>query len=335
MRPTRKERKRESGSALIAVLCLIFTAGLLVTAVVSMSQYNTFTLGTRLALQRSFYTAEGAANRIQWLIAADRNLHPLQILGEVDYSEYDYDRYLADGVVHTLDYYGETVEFVITDTQSGFDFSAQNANSTLQRLRQAEIDDTEYTELLDILGNRINDYNDSGDELSIDGMEVDDYDAEGKAPLPRNEAMKFREELFYITGFTDLFPPDRDGRLSAIRLISPENTGSLSGAPNLFSADRRLLKAFTQLEDENIEALLDALETYRRERTSFTDLLNDPLLLGNLANLSRNESGNYTVTIRPPQGSGRPGQRLTFSFPAFSIFGPQNNTVEYFEWIFY
>ena len=72
MRPTRKERKRESGSALIAVLCLIFTAGLLVTAVVSMSQYNTFTLGTRLALQRSFYTAEGAANRIQWLIAADR-----------------------------------------------------------------------------------------------------------------------------------------------------------------------------------------------------------------------------------------------------------------------
>ena len=71
----RNERSSESGSALVAVLCLVFMAGLLAGAVLAMSKYGSFTMAAHLALQKSMYVNEGAAARIQYLIAADRSLY--------------------------------------------------------------------------------------------------------------------------------------------------------------------------------------------------------------------------------------------------------------------
>ena len=83
---------KESGSALVAVLCLIFTAGILTTATLSISKSGSFDVSSHLDMQRSVYIAEGAANRVQWLIAADRYSYPGEVLGYTDYSEYDFDR---------------------------------------------------------------------------------------------------------------------------------------------------------------------------------------------------------------------------------------------------
>ena len=80
--------KQESGSALIAAVFFILSATLLTMAVLAMSKFNTFTIRPHTDLQRSFYINEGAANRIQWLIAADRGLHPVANPGEEDYSEF-------------------------------------------------------------------------------------------------------------------------------------------------------------------------------------------------------------------------------------------------------
>ena len=120
------KQSSQSGAALGAAVCFIFSATLLTMSVLALSKYNSFTVRPHIELQKSFYLCEGAANRIQWLIAADRQEHPGTNLNQFDYSEYDYDRYLADGVKHVMDYHGTNVEFSITDARSGFDFSSNH-----------------------------------------------------------------------------------------------------------------------------------------------------------------------------------------------------------------
>ncbi|MBQ9772902.1 MAG: hypothetical protein IJW23_13860 [Lentisphaeria bacterium] len=324
--------KQESGSALIAAIFFILAATLLTMAVLAMSKFNTFTIRPHTDLQRSFYTNEGVANRIQWLIAADRGLHPVANPGEEDYSEYDYDRYLADGVIHTLNYYGTEIEFTISDARSGFDFTPRGWSSTLNRIKRRWNTDTDLAEKLDLLRDLISDYTDSNDNINGDGKEVSDYESENRAPLPRNSAMQFREELFYIDGFTDMFPIDNHGRLSSIRLIPPGNMANLSGNPSIFTADRYLLMVYCDLEEEDADAVLEAIKIYRTERTKLSDLLGADLL-PKIRRLSWRESGYYTVDIKPKNGTV--GKRLTFSFPGFGREGPQNETVRYLQWIFY
>ena len=191
----RNERSSESGSALVAVLCLVFMAGLLAGAVLAMSKYGSFTMAAHLALQKSMYVNEGAAARIQYLIAADRSLYANVQLGETEYADYDTDRFFADGVIHVMDYYGTPVEFTITDARSGFDLSAAQYNSTLTNVAGSDQLDTELYDTTERLKARIADYVDADDTVTTDGFEEADYDAFGMSPLPRNAAMQFREEV--------------------------------------------------------------------------------------------------------------------------------------------
>ncbi len=326
-------KQQEQGSALIAVLCLIFMAGVLTGAVLSMAKYSAFTVASHVALQKSMYINEGAANRIQFLIAADRSVYTTALLLDFDYAEYDTDRFLADGVVHTLDYYGTAVEFVITDARSGYDLGGSAYRATLRQLSQSDITDTALSDEMTALGAKIGDYIDEGDELATDGFEAGDYEALNMEPLPRNAAFQFREELWYIPGIADRFPPDKNGRLSKLRLVAPQGMDELSGSPSLFTADKFILMAYCNIEEENAETVLEALETRRKERTIFSDLV-DPLVLESLRRgVSSDESGNYTVSVGAPAGGGRPSRRLTFTYPGFNSGGPLNNTVQYYEWM--
>lgn len=327
--------KRQSGSALGAAVIFILSATMLTMAVLAMSKYNTFTIRPHVELQKSFYINEGAANRIQWLIAADRGLHSTTNPGREDYSEYDYDRYIADGVIHTIDYYGTEIEFTITDARSGFDFSPRSISSTLNRIKRTWNTDTDLIEKVDILKDLITDYTDSNDNVTGDGKETADYESEEKLPLPRNATIKFREEFFYIDGFTDLFPADKHGRLTSIRLIPPGNMANLSGNPSIFTADKFLLQTCCDLEEEEAETVLEAIKLFQTERVNLEDQLGVELLPKIRRGLSWQESGFYTVNIRPKTGSGRISKRLTFSFNGFDVRGPSEDTVRYLQWIFY
>ena len=354
----RNERSSESGSALVAVLCLVFMAGLLAGAVLAMSKYGSFTMAAHLALQKSMYVNEGAAARIQYLIAADRSLYANVQLGETEYADYDTDRFFADGVIHVMDYYGTPVEFTITDARSGFDLSAAQYNSTLTNVAGSDQLDTELYDTTERLKARIADYVDADDTVTTDGFEEADYDAFGMSPLPRNAAMQFREELAWIPGVTEMFPADGSGRLSALRLIPPDGMTIPNGSPSIFTADRLLLQTYCQgLEDEEIEQVLAALEVYRRERILLSDQL-DALLTPRLNGLSWEESAVYTVTVGPRMTQlpetiaaadagesavsavGLPAQRspstrLTFTYPGFDSGGPSDNKVQYLEWMFH
>ena len=91
-------------SALVSVLCLIFTAGILTAAVLSLSKSGTFTVAAHVELQRSMLIAEGVANRVQWLLAADRNLNPDDKPGSVDYTTFEYDRFMVFFLIHACGY---------------------------------------------------------------------------------------------------------------------------------------------------------------------------------------------------------------------------------------
>ena len=326
----------ESGAALISVLCLIFTAGMLTAAALALSKTGSFNIAAHVKMQRSMLVAEGVANRVEWLIAADRNLYSeSEQLGEAVYDDYEYDRYMADRVPHTIDYYGEEVQFTISDARSGADLSSSAYAATLNSLAANRSDDEDWTNALTTLRNQIADYIDSNSDVSgDDGMEEPNYDELNMRPLPRNGAMQFREELLYLPGFRDLFTTDRQGRLSDIRLIPPADTVSLSGTPSLLTATDDMLKSYCGLEDGEVTEVREAIDGWLKERTPLSETL-DAELLAKLSPLSRQESGNYTVTIEAPSTQLRPFRRLTFSFAAFPVSGPEEEKVRYLEWMFH
>jgi len=329
-------RSGESGAALISVLCLIFTAGVLTGAALAISKSGSFNVASHVRLQRSMLVAEGVSNRVQWLIAADRNLYSeSEQLGGTVYDDYEEDRYIADRVPHVIDYYGEEVQFTISDAVDGVDLSSSAYSGTLNSLAANRSDETEWTDALTVLREQLADYIDSnGDTTGDDGMEEQNYEELDMKPLPRNGAMQFREELLYLPGFRDLFTTDRQGRLSAVRLIPPSDTVTLSGSPSLLGASDDMLKSYCNLEDGEVTEVRSAIDAWIKERTPLDESL-DAELLGKLNGLSRQESGVYTVTVESPKEHSRPFRRLTFSFQAFPVSGPEGDIVRYLEYMFH
>lgn len=321
-------------AALISVLCLLFTAGILLSATLALSQSGTFSVAAHVELQRSMLVAEGVANRIQYLLAADRNLNPDDRPGEVEYTDFEYDRLMADGVMHTIDYYGEKVSFTITDAVSGYDMGESNYEKVLSSIAAQDDITDEESDLIDQVSHRIGDYLDSDDDIREYGKEAADYEDLEEKPLPRNGAMQFREEFLYIEGFTELFPLDGDGRLGNIRLIPPVDTSSLDGTPSLFSVDRETLKLLCDLSEDELDNVMDSLDRWKNEQELLSDTLDEELLNKVKEKFSTAESGAYTVSVFSPVDKPRPFRKLIFSYAGFEVSGPEDQTVRYLEWNF-
>ena len=173
----RIRRKGESGIALISVLLLVATGSLLAMMVMSISKTTSFTVLPFVQLQHSYYVMEGMAQRIQFLISADRELYGTpQQLNVDNYSEYDTDRYLPDAVPHFMDYYGTPVVFTIQDAAGPVNMGGTDFQQALQQWANFVDAETEFTDLLDDLNNRITDYIDT-DDSPADSMslEEDEY----------------------------------------------------------------------------------------------------------------------------------------------------------------
>lgn len=327
-------RKNEKASALVAALGLIFMGGMLTASVLALSRIGTFNVSAHLDRQRSMYVMEGAANRIQWLLAADRYLYDDVTLGELDYSEYDHDRYVADGRPHVIDYYGNEVVFVITDTSSGFPLSKAHYARTLSRLTTGFEEDTAWTDSLTEYRDKLDDYTDSDTDVRTDGMEEGEYEELNLYNLPRNAALQFREELLWIPDTRKLFPVDRNGRLSRIMLIPPENTVTLPEKPSLLTADALLLRTYCNLDEDEANEVLDCLRRVKYEGELLSDIL-DPLISARLSGLAVKESGFYTVEMRLSEETKKPSAKLIFSFEGFGVGGPSDEIVRYLDWMMF
>ncbi len=342
-------RRGESGIALISVLLLIATGSLLALMVMSISKTTSFTVMPFVQLQRSYYVLEGMAQRIQFLISADRELYgnPQQ-LNVDNYSEYDTDRYLPDAVPHYMDYYGTPVVFTIKDAAGPVNLRGTEFQQALQQFRNYVDEENDFTDLLEELNYIITDYVDTDNSpTDTDSWEEDEYYDAGMAPLPRNGAITDRNEFAYIPGMTELFPIDQDGRLSYIRLIPPADAGvTIDGNPDIFGVTDDWLVLACDLEEDELEDLHEAIaEFHSIDRVPLSEnLTSDSNVMTKLNNYVRwNSSGVYTVIIRPAVTDEYgeelekkiPGRRLVFTYTPTPVTGATNGYVQFYEWMFF
>ena len=341
-------RRGESGIALISVLLLIATGSLLAMMVMSISKTTSFTVMPFIQLQRSYYVLEGMAQRVQFLISADRELYgnPQQ-LNIDNYSEYDHDRYLPDAVPHFMDYYGTPIVFTIKDAAGPVSLQGTNFQQALQQFQNFVDGENDFTDLLEDLNYIITDYIDT-DESPVDtnSWEAEEYDEAGMTPLPRNGAIVDRNEFAYIPGLTSLFPIDQDGRLSYIRLIPPANAGvTIDGNPDIFGVTDDWLVYACDLEEDELEDLHQAIADFHSvDRIPISETLENETVLTKLNNYVRwDSSGVYTVIIRPAVTDEYgeelekkvPGRRLVFTYTPSPVTGATNGYVQFYEWMFF
>ncbi len=297
----RGERRYERGVALITVLALIASIGVLVASSVAMSQYSTAETDTFLSLQRSALEAESAANRILWMLLADRAKHADRKLGGKSNTEEE--RFLADGTEHFVETGGRTVSVRIFDAVAGLDLSGSNPAYRLEKHRGTR------DEIREQLAARLRDYVDSDDLAGADGMEKQHYRGAGIPVLPRNRPLQFREEYLWLPGAekSHLYP--EDGVLDAIRLIPPEGMRALSGRPNLYATPVAVIAEQCALTEEEQKHLAEALKLWRNARVPLAETL-PPAFSGKLEmNFSTRESGAYTIQVDTASPEN-PGRRL-------------------------
>ena len=124
------------------------------------------------SLTRSSYIAEGAANRLYWLILNDRKKYPQRNIDISDDAlQEDEERYLADGTPHLFeDYYGEKVKYEIRDAVGGMDVSGSMPQRDLIAFMGDLEKDSAERERLEMIGNRLQDYVDSDDLVKLHGI---------------------------------------------------------------------------------------------------------------------------------------------------------------------
>lgn len=326
--------KNQDGVALVAVLALLSSVSLLVMSMVVYSQLSTYGIRNDTDALRSRYVAEGALNRIIFLLAADNNEYRTTSLENFDYSEYEEERFIPDGRLRELDYYGTVVKYRIENGAGGISITGSNINTALNNLtRIRQTNEEDLSEAATIFRTRFNDYVDSNDMVGEDGMEVEEYEElEENTPLPRNKALQFREELYYIPDGIKFFPLDRNGRMT---LINPLTAGNSRSKPDLFQANYALLTNYANLSHEDALETLKTIKAYKQEPTILSEEF-DPLLLQTLKNyFSITNSGCYRVTIENAAGGSAGSVRMDATFNNPGMSGSEGKTLTFLDWLIY
>ena len=315
-------RKREHGVALVTVMALIASIGVLVASAVAISQYSAAETDTFASLQRSALEAESAANRTLCLLLSDLAKNADRRLGTETVGTAE--RFLADGTEHTIAVNGQIVSVQIFDAIAGLDLSGRNP------ARQFSIPELAKDESREELIARLEDYADSDDLTKPGGMESQHYRNAGIPVLPRNRPLQFREELLWMPGAGKLYPPSENGVLEAIRLVPPEKLRALTGRPNLYATPTFVIAERCMLTAEELEQLRNALDLWRGKRVPLSESL-PPGLAGKLEmNFSTRESGAYTIQA-DSSSPEKPGVRLRMTVRPVT----ESRNFEYYEFFFY
>ncbi len=313
---------RERGAALIAVLLLMGTIGVLVASAVAVSQYATAETDTFAALQRSALEAESAANRTLCLLLSDRLRHADRRLGRRNDDRKE--RFLADGTEHIHMQGDGRISIRIFDAVAGLDLSGRAP------IRQLSPRGTAKSEAREQVLARLEDYVDADDLVRNQSMEMPHYRAAGIPVLPRNRPLQFREEWLWIPGTAHIYPPSADGRLWTFRVIPPENMRPLAGRPNLLATPAAIIAEQCGLNEEECQQLRQALTLWREKQVPLEEHLS-PGLTGKLnMHFSTRESGVYTILVNTASPE-HPGRRL--SLTVRPVVG--DRYWEYYEFFYY
>lgn len=328
-----RRKKSERGIALVTTLGVLAVVSLLAASAVVLSQYAEKDSYTFSSLTRSSYIAEGAANRLYWLILNDRKKYPQRNIDISDDAlQEDEERYLADGTPHLFeDYYGEKVKYEIRDAVGGMDVSGSMPQRDLIAFMGDLEKDSAERERLEMIGNRLQDYVDSDDLVKLHGMEQSEYLQANLINLPRNRPFQYREEMLLIPEIQQLCQPDNSGRLTSIRLIAPQGLQPIGGRPNLYSSSISQIASRCRLTDMETAELEQAFTEWNKNKTPLKKTLPSGFLKRLEMYYGTSESGFYTVLI-DTSSEQQPGIRLAVTFR--SQFG-NSSQLEFYEYMFY
>ncbi len=328
-------KKQEQGIALISVLGLLTVVMVLVAAAVAVSQTQRFSTATITQLGDSVYLNESAMNRAIWLISHDRSLFPDRAIRPGKEQLVRRDRFQADGVPRLFDVGGTPVEVRILDMNAGLNLSGVNPVSGLAYWNQKLMMDGAGRRTLDVFRNRLMDYVDSDGLLRADGMEQADYEVLGFAPLPRNSAMQFREEVLWVPGGEEFVRPEADGLLSMVNPIPPRGLQFQVGNPHFFSASPALIQdkcGFADRELTTVGVCRDRIAS--REVGADEAFGHEPLLYERLKKqFSLTESAFYALHIHVSPESGLPGRKLIAALRIDS--SPGDNGIVFYQYLYY
>ncbi|MBE6367298.1 MAG: hypothetical protein E7052_05245 [Lentisphaerae bacterium] len=324
----------ESGVALISVLVLLSSVSLMVLSMVAYSQLAGYGIRNDANVLRSRYVAEGAMNRVIWTLAADNYVYNTGDLSNFDYDEFEEERFIPDGRLREMDYHGIKVKYRIENGAGGLsiDGNVDNALNYLTRVRS--VNEEDLNEALTIFRTRFTDYTDSNDTAGVDGMERTEYEElDADTRLPRDAALQFREELWFIPDGVKFFPPDCNGRLSWINPLGMG--GSRRNRPDLLQANYALLTNYANLSHEDAMETLRIIKSFKKTPVILSEEF-DPLLLASLRNyFSITNSGCYRVTIENAADDNAASVRMDATFNDPGIESNSDKQITFYDWLIY
>lgn len=294
----------------MAVLCILLTVGMLAASSVALSKASAEGLAICSGRAESWYAAESAASRMQWLLMREFELNPDREAGKLPAAasaQLKGERFNADGANHSLQLYGVEAGCRISDMVCGLD--AANASASLRSLfrDQGPSRDGRVQEDAETCASRIDDYCDPDDFVRKGGFERSDYEAAGLLGLPRNGPIRFREELALIPGLAALLPEPEDGVLDLFRPIAPNGLPQAAGRPSFMSAKPLLIEKLCKLNAKELDAVLQARAKWKEKGIELKESLAPDLLQKLKGSLGFTESGFYTFEVKGQSGGAAPG----------------------------
>ncbi|MCP3965529.1 MAG: hypothetical protein GY750_12605 [Lentisphaerae bacterium] len=326
--PKKPSKTEESGIALIAVLCMIITASILVASAVTLSQYAALETATFCSYGSSFYTAESAANRARWMVMLDKQQFPDRVLGTQQATAPG--RWMADSLPHHFKINGVPVEVSIEDAASGINIGGSSPSQDLRQLMQKYFMDSYGRELFTAFCNQVDLYSDPNSLVRSGGGIQQEYQQRGLFNMPRMGPMQFREEMYFIPGAAKRYPPDAMGRLRSFNVIPQGNMRRITARPNLFSAPLSMIKERCQLSGSEVGQLANALRLWRN-RIPLKNSVEGMFMSKLLAQFSDRESGFYSIVVKTSSPQS-PGTTLNCTFCPDSTRPP---LTEYYNYTFY
>ena len=281
---TRQRRcSDESGVALIMVLGVLAAAMLLIAHLMTVSEILSKEALVTVRKSELRYQAESAADITYWMYLTDRRLFNNRKLGQSATDELradkDFPPWMQDRRPHEFDD-GKVVTY-LSSGSDGFDYRFPERLKT-----NIDSDNSDYNDLVDEFAAILTDYKDSDDLRQLNGMEQPEYEALGFPTLPRNAAPQYRAEIYWIPGWSEVIPGE-------VALIPPKGVtfNSQEQKPSFYSASPNLLYSKLDVDEDEMNAILEARQLWEDEGTELKDNLSTELFskVSNACNFSESE----------------------------------------------
>ena len=264
--PTGADRQR--GMALMLVLGVLATVLLMVAHLMTVAEVIAKEAKVAALRSEMRYQAEAAADTGFWMLLTDRRLFANRKLGqslEAREAVSDFEPWMVDRRAHAFD--NDSCYVYLQAAEQAFIVTKPDTlKDNVDPDDQEKLD--EISEFIDVL----NDYTDRDDLKKLYGKEVDDYAADGFPTLPRNNAMQFREELYWLPNWQNCV-------VGEVTVIPPRNINYVMGKnkPSFFSASEDYVKQVLDLGDNEWGAIEQAREEWANNGTPLEDSLDAAL----------------------------------------------------------